>query len=301
MFIINDLVEKMTARVNPSKSFLFSKARYPNVNGSVRLLTVASVLAANLSFANTVLAATVTPSVPVKNSWWHPKPGLKWQIQYTGTHIVSPKINVYNFDLFETTAKEIAQLHAKKKKVICYFSAGSYEDWRPDAKVFPASVRGKPLDDWEGESWLDVRQAKTLVPIMRNRMRQAAKKGCDAVDPDNVDGYKNDTGFPISYIEQLSYNRALAIQAHKLNLAISLKNDLEQINDLVKYFDFAVNEQCFQWNECPKLKPFIKAKKPVLGIEYYLLPAKFCAKANAMNFDFLQKKLELDVWRKSCR
>ena len=218
-----------------------------------------------------------------------------------GTIDTSLNVDTFNLDLFDTSASVITALKAKGKHVICYFSAGSYENWRPDTGKFPASVLGRNLDGWAGEKWLDVRQLNTLIPIMQARMQLAADKGCDAVDPDNVDGYNNNTGFPLSYNDQLAYNMLIAQEAHKLGLAVSLKNDLDQIKELVPYFDFAVNEECFQYNECSMLKPFIDAGKPVFGIEYNLSTASFCPQANSMNFDFLKKNLSLDAVRTSCR
>ena len=135
---------------------------------------------------------------------------------------------------------------------------------------------------------------------MKVRMEQAAQKGCDAVDPDNVDGYSNNTGFALSYNDQLAYNTALAEMAHGLGLAISLKNNVDQIKDLVSHFDFAVNEECFQYGECDMLKPFVDSGKAVFGIEYNLSNSSFCPQANAMNLDFLKKNLSLDAWRESC-
>jgi hypothetical protein len=226
---------------------------------------------------------------------------LKWQIQYTGTLDTSLNVDVYNLDLFDTSATVISSLKSKGKHVVCYFSAGSYENWRPDTAKFPASVLGRNLDGWAGEKWLDVRQLDVLIPIMRARMELAAQKGCQAVDPDNVDGYSNNSGFALGYNDQIAYNSALAEAAHGLGLAIGLKNDLDQIKDLVGHFDFAVNEECFQYGECNLLKPFVDAGKPVFGIEYTLSTSSFCPQANSMNFDFLKKNLSLDAWRQSCR
>ena len=42
------------------------------------------------------------------------------------------------------------------------------------------------------------------------RLDLAAAKGCDAVDPDNVDGYANPTGFDLTGDDQLAFNRWLA-------------------------------------------------------------------------------------------
>jgi len=244
-------------------------------------------------------AVVVTP--PSTGSHWQPEPGLKWHIQYTGTLNASLNVDVYNIDLFDTSAATISTLKSKGKHVICYFSAGSYENWRADTGKFPASVLGQNLDGWPGEKWLDVRKLDILIPIMRARMQMAVTKGCHAVDPDNVDGYSNKTGFPLSYNDQLAYNIALTEAAHDLGLAIGLKNNLDQIKDLVTHYDFAVNEECFQWGECDTLKPFVNAGKPVFGIEYNPSSSSFCPKANSMNFDFQKKKLSLDAWVETCR
>ncbi len=232
---------------------------------------------------------------------WRPAPGLSWQIQYTETIDTSLNVDVYNLDLFDTSAEVISAIRSKGKHVICYFSAGAYENWRPDRVAFPGSVLGRYLDGWAGERWLDIRRLDILIPIMRARLEQAANKGCNGVDPDNVDGYSNNTGFALSYDDQLAYNKALAEAAHDLGLAIGLKNNLDQIRDLVNHFDFAVNEQCFQYEECDTLKPFVDAGKAVFGIEYHLSNRSFCPQANAMNFDFLKKILSLDARRRPCR
>ncbi|MFZ4712732.1 MAG: endo alpha-1,4 polygalactosaminidase [Bacteriovoracaceae bacterium] len=244
---------------------------------------------------------TVTPTVtPPPGSWWQPTIGTKWDIQFANAVVVKPEIQIYDLDLFDNTPQFIASLHALGKKVICYFSAGSSENWRPDFSQFPASVLGKKLSGWDGERWLDVRQIEILRPIMVNRIAQAKQKGCDAVDPDNVDGYTNSTGFPITGEQQLTYNRMLAFEAHKLGLSIGLKNDLNQINELVDVFDFSVNEECFDFNECSMLSPFIAKGKPVFGIQYSLDASVFCPKAKALNMDFIKKKQELDDWSEPC-
>lgn len=242
------------------------------------------------------------PVDPVSNiGIWKPAPGLKWQIQYTGTINTTLPVDVYNIDLFDTSKQVIDSLHANGKRVICYFSAGSFENWRPDANSFPMSVLGRNLDGWPGERWLDVRRLDVLMPIMQARMKLAAEKGCDAVDPDNVDGYSNNTGFNLSYDDQIAYLTALSDAAHDLGLAIGLKNNVEQIKDLANLFDFAVNEECFQWDECDALLPFVNAGKAVFGIEYNLANSSFCPQANNMNFDFIKKRLELDEFMQSCR
>lgn len=61
--------------------------------------------------------------------------------------------------------------------------------------------------------------------------------------------------------EQLLYNIFLANTAHKYNMAVGLKNDVDQIDLLHPYVDFAINEGCSVYNECGKYKPFTSSNK----------------------------------------
>ena len=216
------------------------------------------------------MPATVSAEVaasPASQDIWRPSPGMSWQIQLSGPVDPSVDAQVYDIDLFDTPQQLIDQLHAQGRKVICYFSAGSWENWRPDADRFPREVLGRVLEGWPDEKWLDVRRLDLLDPLMQARLDLAVQKGCDAVDPDNVDGYANKSGFPLSGEDQLAYNRWLSDQAHRRGLSIGLKNDLGQIPELLSHFDWAINEQCFQYDECQLLLPFVPAGKPGFGIE----------------------------------
>jgi len=231
---------------------------------------------------------------------WSPAPGTSWQIQLTGALDTRYQVAMYDLDLFDVSASQIAGLQAQGRKVICYFSAGSYEDWRPDANQFPASALGRG-NGWPGERWLDIRNA-TVRDIMKHRLDLAVQKGCTGVDPDNVDGYTNRTGFPLTAADQLDYNRFLAAAAHARGLAAGLKNDVEQVADLVASFEFAVNEECVVYSECDLLLPFIRAGKAVFHIEYDASRrAEICAAGNSRNFDTLIKDLDLSAARTACR
>lgn len=208
---------------------------------------------------------------------------------------------MYDIDLVETPKQVIDTLHARGIVVICYFSAGSWERHRSDADIFPSQVRGKIMEGWPDEKWLDIRKIDLLEPIMTARLDLAVRKGCDGVEPDNIDGFDNDTGFPLKFEDQIRYNIWLSKEAHSRNLSIGLKNDVGQIEALVSHFDWALNEQCFEYDECDSLKHFIEAGKAVFGVEYTGDPVSICPKANRMNFDWLFKNLELDAERLSCR
>lgn len=230
---------------------------------------------------------------------WQPRPGVDWQWQLSGRLDAGVDVPVYDIDGFDHDAAAVAGLHDRGRKVICYLSTGAHEDFRPDADAFPASVLGKG-NGWEGERWLDVRRTDVLEPLMEARIAMCAKKGFDAVEPDNMDGYRNDTGFPLTAVDQLAYNRLIARIAHRHGLAVGLKNDLDQIPALEPDFDFAVNEQCAQYGECEELTPFVEADKAVFHVEYELPAAAFCARSRELGLSSLEKKYELGVWRESC-
>jgi hypothetical protein len=245
------------------------------------------------------VASPPAPSPTTTPSYWKPVRGSSWQIQYTGTLDTSVAAAVYNVDGFDTSAQTVAALKASGRHAVCYISAGSYEDWRPDAASFPASVLGLS-NGWAGERWLDIRRLDVLQPILTSRIRMCRDKGFSAVDPDNVDGYTNRTGFPLTGADQLTFNRWLAATAHAHGLSIGLKNDLDQIPALVGDFDFAVNEQCFQYDECSALRPFTDAGKAVFHIEYSTSPASYCPTTTAMGFSSLLKKMDLSAPRQAC-
>jgi hypothetical protein len=212
------------------------------------------------------------------DSHYTPSRDTSWQIQLQvdGTHPLNRThaVALYDIDLVDNSSATIAALHADGRKVICYFST-AWENWRPDAGDFPAAVLGNDMDGWAGEKWVDIRDPRVLA-IMKSRMDLAVEKGCDGVDPDNVHAYEIDldatdgetTGFNLTAADQLTFNRALAQAAHARGLAVGLKNDLSQVAALVESFDFSINEQCYFYNECDFLNPFIDAGKPVFHLEY---------------------------------
>ena len=244
------------------------------------------------------------PTVANAGDIWQPTVGTSWQYQLSGTVDTSIDAEVYVVDMVDTPQSTIDELHANGRFVICYFSAGSWENYRDDADDFPPSVLGNVLDGWPDEKWLDIREIDLLASIMRARLDVAVSKQCDGVDPDNVDGYTNDSGFPLTYADQVAYNRWMVGEAHSRGLAIGLKNGLEQIPELVSEYEWEINEQCFEFEECETLLPFIEAGKPVWNVEYVeegaTLP-DFCPQANAYNFDSLLKEYDLGSWRESCR
>lgn len=245
------------------------------------------------------------PSFLLKSSSdiWQPEQIITWDMQYSSEPDLNTDVKVLDIDLFENDASTVKTLHDKGVKVLCYMNAGAWEDWRSDKDDFPDSVIGNDYEGWEGEKWLDIRQIDKLAPVIRARLDLCKQKGFDGVDPDNVNGYDNSTGFNITANDQLKFNKWLAQEAHERGLAVGLKNDGDQAKDLVHYFEWALTEECYEDDWCNLMKPFTDAGKPVFMTEYTengTTTKDFCPTAKKLNFNGLLKKLELDEWGETC-
>jgi hypothetical protein len=234
---------------------------------------------------------------------WNPSVGDSIQIQYSGTLNLTQAVDIYNLDMFDTTTAQVAALHTRGRKVMCYVNAGAWEDWRPDAAQFPAEALGNDYAGWPGEKWLDIRRIDLLAPILRARLDLCRAKGFDGVDPDNINGYQNPTGFPLTAQDQLTFNIWLANEAHARGLSIGLKNDSEQLGGLLNYYDWGLTEDCFDQGWCADLSPFIAAGKPVFAVEYTDAGINFnafCTQAASLGLSGILKNRELDAYLQVC-
>lgn len=234
-------------------------------------------------------------------------PGLSWQWQLQGDLNSSYDVDLYDVDLFDTAASQIAELQAEGRLVLCYFSAGSGENWRPDYDRLRAATLGEPLAGWEGERWLDIRAA-AVREVLLARLDLAVQRGCEGVEPDNVTAWENDSGFPIDEADQIDFNRWLAAAAHERGLFVALKNAGPIAPRLVDVFDLALNEECHAFNECEEFRLFLDAGKPVLNVEYAAdepaaraLAGEVCPRAQRLGLRTLILPLALDdAFRVSC-
>lgn len=228
---------------------------------------------------------------------------VDWQIQYVGDIETDVPAEVFDLDMFETSAALVSALHAQGKKVVCYINVGAWENWRPDKDLFPSEVLGKPYAGWPGERWLDIRRIDLLAPIMRARLNMCRAKGFDGVHADNMDGYQNDTGFPLTYADQIRYNRWIAQQAHARGLSVGLKNDPDQVADLRYNFDWVMTEDCIDEGWCEMVLPFKTLGKPVIAVEYTdtgMSLTRMCAEARRLGINALLKHRNLDAFRRTC-
>jgi hypothetical protein len=84
------------------------------------------------AFAITALGAAVANKR--STDIWQPEVGTEYQMILTGVvdptvTKVQPDAPIYDIDLFYHPKSTIDWLHDQGKKVICYFDAGSAEDW----------------------------------------------------------------------------------------------------------------------------------------------------------------------------
>jgi hypothetical protein len=238
------------------------------------------VMAVTLAFAASALAAN-----------WTPPQHLTWYWQLSGTPKIEP-VMATDIDGFDNGAAEVAKLHAAGQRAICYIDVGTSENWRSDYSKFPASVQGS-TNGWPGEKWLNVNDLATLEPIMTARFQMCQAAGYDAVEPDNMDGFENSTGFTITASAQATYDEWVANEVHALGMAVFQKNDPEQASTLEPYFDGAIDEQCNEYSECSSFSSYLKADKPVLNAEYSG-GSSFCAADNAAGIMGALYSLNLD-------
>jgi hypothetical protein len=258
------------------------------------LLSLLAACLAVLVLAPGAGAAAGSPANKGEGHRWHPPAGTAaWQWQLQGKFQLTPGASAYDIDAFESTAADVRAIHRSGAKAICYVDAGSWEDFRPDAGQFPKASLGKGYEGYPEERWLDIAHFRKFAPIMERRFDLCASKGFDAVEPDNIAGWENDTGFPLTRADQLRYNRWVAAAVHKRGMAVALKNDPKQAKQLAGIFDFAIVEECFQYEECGYYKPFIEAGKAVFEAEYELPTSEFCAQAEALDFSSIRKNVEL--------
>jgi len=247
-------------------------------------------------------ATALDPGVPpiTTGRWDRPSLSVTWQWQINGPVNTAYDVDLYDVDLFDVSDSVIATLHQAGRTVLCYFSAGSGENWRADFNRIPAGALGKPLDGWPGERWLDIR-APEVFALMQERLDRAVARGCDGVEPDNMDASENDSGFDLTAADQLAFNRNLANEAHRRDLTVALRNAGTRASDLVDYFDLELNEECHAFDECDVLSVFPARTKPVLNVEYVpdaaaaqTLATTVCPRAATEGFRTLILPLDLD-------
>jgi hypothetical protein len=255
----------------------------------------------------TALSLVIRPASAAP-SWWHPGPLTSWQYDLEWPVAVPTNIGpvqVYDIDYdgseqgteAQVTAV-VSRIHAEGDHAICYLETGAWENYRPDASAYPASVLGNTVGGYPDERYVDIRQWSVLEPILEARFRQCKAEGFDGVETDIDDSYTDVTGFPLTLQDEVTFDTEVANDIHALGLAWFLKNGVNGdafITDIEPLADGTVNEQCWQYQECSQLGPFAKAGKPVLNVEYQdLSPTSTCPQARAFPMATMHTDVNLD-------
>jgi hypothetical protein len=231
------------------------------------------------------------------SEYWKPSAGLSWQWQLTGTIDKTIDVAVYDIDGFDNDASVVKALHDHGRKVICYLSVGSYEDWRPDAKSFPSAVLGNDYPGWPGERFVDIR-ANALREIMAARFDVCKQKGFDGIEPDNMDVYGANSGFPLTEKDGIDYANWLAAEAHKRGLNIGQKNAPEIAHQIASVFEWVLTEDCYDQGWCADVSVYVDRDKPVFMSEYTDTGVNFtaaCSWGKAKKYSPILKGRELDA------
>jgi hypothetical protein len=268
-----------------------AKSNQPLLHVIILLITILSACISTPAELppTTANLPTITPANTLP-AYWYPSPSDRFQLQLSDyPPDLSIEADVFELDLFETP---------QDVRVICYINVGAWEEYRPDAADFPNAVIDKKYIGWDGERWLDISSYAKFSGLIIARFDMATNKGCDGIDPDNINGFQQDTGFFITAQDQLAYNIWLSEQAHLRSLSIGLKNNSDQISELLDYFDFALIEDCTVYGECADFLPFIEQGKAVFQIEYtdkFYNTFDFCSTADANGYYGIFKNRKLDA------
>jgi hypothetical protein len=242
-------------------------------------------------------------NVPPVSGIWQPVPLTTFQWQLTGAVNTGVDAQVFDIDAFDATKELVEQLHLKNIRVIAYISAGTFEDWRPDTALFPKSLLGNDVAGWPGERWLDIRHISLLAPAMQSRLDMIKEKGFDAVEPDNMDAFENNTGFPLTKQDELIYIKWLTDEAHNRGLSIGQKNAPDLSEELWQFCNWALIEDCYEWGWCELMTPYIQHNKAVFAVEYTDAGIDFnafCTWCAEHQYTALMKNRDLDEWRETC-
>lgn len=166
-----------------------------------------------------------------------------------------------------------------------------HEDWRSAEYSFPSSIIGNKYPGWDGEYYVNW-DAPEYWPVIIKRLDYAKQRGCDGVEPDNVDQYSN-TGFSLTKAKAETLVINIAAASHERGMAAGLKNAIDSAAKLSPYVEYAVNEECLQYDECGVLVTnFINKGKPVFHVEYEGGKTFMCNN-KPTSFSSIYKKLDL--------
>ena len=202
-----------------------------------------------------------------------PPKHVQWDYQIGGAYPLAAGARVVSRDHDSEPAPGVYN--------ICNINAfqaqkGEERDWDSDLLLRDAKAGVMYDKDW-GEAILDIRTAakrQRIAARLNGWIDECAARGYKAVEPDNFDVF---TRFPkyLKADQAEALMKLLSAHAHRKGLAIAQKNTAELLSDRASLgLDFAVAEECAEWNECGEFAEAYDGN--VLVVEY---TAKGMAKA----------------------
>ncbi|MGV9705428.1 endo alpha-1,4 polygalactosaminidase [Streptomyces sp. NPDC003483] len=140
---------------------------------------------------------------------------------------------------------------------ICYVNAfqaqpGAEGEWASDLLLRDSAGKVVYDKDW-GEALLDVgtdAKRQRIASQIGSQIDGCRDKGFQAVEPDNYDSYTR-SGNRLTANNAQAFIKLLSARAHADGLAIAQKNTPElAANRTANGLDFAVAEECGQYDEC---------------------------------------------------
>jgi hypothetical protein len=189
---------------------------------------------------------------------WDWQIGRVTPLQRTGANAV----DLYDLDGFLTTRSAVTAVKTSWQaatlphpKAVCYLDL-AWEDYRPDATpdggAFPASTLGLVYYGYPQERWVDFRQLDELKPMLDARISMCARKGFDAVELDDIDGFDppSTTGFQLTPGDVQNYLAYAFNQVHRDGMTALWKNSPYLSSWGRQYTDGAVVEECYLSSDC---------------------------------------------------
>ncbi|MER6123210.1 endo alpha-1,4 polygalactosaminidase [Streptomyces sp. NPDC001795] len=145
---------------------------------------------------------------------------------------------------------------------------GAESDWDTDLLLRDANRHVVYDKDWD-EAVLDIRtdaKRQRIAAKLNTWIDDCAAKGYKAIEPDNYDTFTRFSKY-LTANQAKALMKVLSVHAHEKGVAVAQKDTAELVSDRASVgLDFAVVEECGEWNECGE---FAKAfDNNVFVVEY---------------------------------
>lgn len=174
----------------------------------------------------------------------------------------------------QVVVRDVSDPPAEGLYSVCYLNGFQTQPeeaapWLADGLVL--LIDGVPLTDpdWPDEFVLDTStfdQRTAIAERIGAGLQECADKGYDAVELDNLDSYTRSEG-RLSLVDNVELAAMLVKRSHGLGMLVGQKNAAEESATFKDIgFDFAVAEQCVEFDECADYADAYGGA--VLAIEY---------------------------------